>query len=675
MTITGGKGTEMSIPIHIQPFRQAYARPLAEQIAQAQAKRVFLAASIHIGHLPDLALVKEEAAILKTSIEMYRKLGVEAAYWGNTIGHGGSLVEGATREFQQIVGPSGEAVKGAYCPLDEAFKAYLGEVYGTIAESGVEMVMLDDDFRLHSRSEAPVGCFCPLHMNEFRKRAGIKIDREQLVEIVLHGETSPLRSLWLEVIGDSLLGLASVIERAVHEVNAQARLGLCAVMSHWTHEGVEMERLLRTLSGSTRPFVRTIGAPYWSKEPHRIGWIVEYTRWQMHWLRNIDVDIMAEGDTFPQNRFHCPAADLNAFNLGIRAAGVPGILQYVLHFSFSAGLETGYLEMIEEKRKLYSAIESFCPPHYCSKGVKPSMDPYSFERIKLPESGSTAHYDWPDPPVSLQMLSRLGIPVSHDDDEGPVWLSGFSASSLPHDELMRLLDRGAVVDGPAAQWLIDRGIDIGLMTIRTAETPVFERYVDEGICGKYAGEYMWLIGYGPSGFYEGELQAGARIVTEFLGLCLKPMRPAVIHYENAEGQRFCILPFDLQEAILSKQLVFNYARQAQLASSLAWINRNALPATLPDHPDVHLMCRAAPDGERLVIVIHNLSLDPIVRPLLQLNPNLRLSGTMEWLNSDGLVVADPEYRYDVDDRFGYLRLETTLSPLGWMAVAIGNPRG
>jgi len=318
MTENGGKVTEMSIPIHIQPFRQTLAQPLAEQIAQVQANRVFLAASIHIGHLPDLELVKEEAAILKTSIEMYRELGVQAAYWGNTIGHGGSLVEGVPRDFQQIVGPSGQTATGAYCPMDEGFKAYLGQVYGTIAESGVEMIMLDDDFRLHSRSEAPVGCFCPLHMNEIQKRAGMDIDREQLAEAVLHGAPSRLRSMWLEVIGDSLLGLASVIERAVHKVNPQARLGLCSVMSHWVHEGVEMERLLRTLSGGTRPFVRTIGAPYWSKEPHRIGWVVEYTRWQAHWLRKVDVDIIAEGDTFPQNRFHCPAANLNAFNLGIR---------------------------------------------------------------------------------------------------------------------------------------------------------------------------------------------------------------------------------------------------------------------------------------------------------------------------------------------------------------------
>ncbi|WP_409345843.1 hypothetical protein [Paenibacillus sp. MBLB4367] len=668
--------TELSIPVHIQPFRELIREQYAKAIHQVRAKRVFLAASIHIGHLPHYEVVREETAILKESIESYRKLGIQVAYWGNTIGHGGSLLESVPHSFQEIVGPRGMTVSGAYCPLDKGFQRYIGQAYAIIAESGVEMLMLDDDFRLHLRGpEAPIGCFCPLHMEAFQQRIGREISREQLVEEVLHGKPSPLREHWLAVIGDSLLHLAAVIEQAVHAVNPDARIGLCAVMSHWVHEGVTMEQLLRTLSGSTRPFLRTIGAPYWSKEPHNIGWIIEYTRLQAHWLRDLDVELMAEGDTYPQNRYHCSAATLKAFNRGIRAAGIPGLLAYGLHFSLPPELEPGYMRMLRENEDFDEAIHRFCPSNYSSLGVTPVIQPYAFSRLSLPNTESNAHYAWPDEPVALHYLSRLGIPVSHSDRSSPVLLAGTGAEGLTDVEINLLLDRGVVLDGAAAAMLLEKGFDIGYESFQPARTPVFERYMDKNTCGSYTGEYMWSIGFGPKGFYRGDPKQSAVIVTEFLGLRLEPMYCGVVHYENDKGQRLCILPFDLHDARHSKQLMYNYARQEQLATSLAWVNRKSLPAVLLHHPDVHLMCFLSSGKDRLVIAIHNLSLDRIVDPIIRFDPDIGLTGGIEWLSEEGSAISSDDYRCEKDERFGYLHLKTILPPMGFIAIAVNRPWG
>ncbi|MBP1993747.1 hypothetical protein [Paenibacillus eucommiae] len=668
---------KISVPMHIQPFRENLWDAYLQQMKSMNVRRVFLASSIHEGHLPELEVYRKEALILKELIALFGGHGIEAAYWGNSIGHGGSLLTGAARRFQEVVGPEGKTASGVYCPLDPEFIAYVCQGYSLIAESGVDLLVLDDDFRLHLHApEAPVGCFCPLHMEAMGQRIGREISREELAAAVLHGKPSLLRTQWLEVMGDSLLAFAGRLEKAVHAVNPAARLGLCAVMSHWSHEGITMDKLLQTLAGETRPFLRTIGAPYWSKESHHIGWIIAYTRLQQHWVKDTDVEIVAEGDTYPQSRFHCSAAMLHAFHQGLRAAGFPGLLSYSLHFSLSPELEDGYVSKISRQQAHYEAISAFCPEGYVSHGVQPVLVPYNMAHMTLPEAGSDFNLSWPDEPVVLQYLSRMGIPISYEDKQGAVVLTGSYAASLSDTELEALLRRGALIDGTAAHWLMARKIDIGITSLIPVEAPSFEQYTDPEVCGKYAGEYMWSVAGGDVSFFECELKAGAISVTEFMGLRYKRLFPGVIHYENANKQRFCLLPFDLASARYSKQLIYNYARQQQFASSLAWVNRNALYATMSGQPDVYMSCRVSPDSKRLVITVQNGSMDPIKNPQIQLNPEIQICSIIELLQHDqASAVQVEDFVYHRDEHFGYLEIKTEIPPMGFMGVAVINPWG
>lgn len=433
-----------------------------------------------------------------------------------------------------------------------------------------------------------------------------------------------------------------------------------------------MPELLKRLAGPTRPFLRVNGAPYWSKEPHHAGWIVEYSCLQHQWMTGIDVEIIAEGDTFPHNRFYTSAAMLHAFHQGLRAQSFSGVLNYVFSYSLMPRHEQGYVKELAQQKEHYEAISRFIPANYRTVGVRPYYVPYNFERIVLPDQIRSEDLYWPEEPYALQYLARLGIPMTYAEEEGPVLISGYNGIGLSNSELEMLLDQGAMIDGVAAAWLVERGIDIGIVQIAKVRAPAFEKFVDPEICPGNCGESVWLpVAPQEDVFYHCELKESAKTISEFYRLSNEYAYPGIIHYESSSGRRVCILPFDLGGVRKMKQIMYNYLRQEQLARSLAWIGRKPLPATIHHHPDTYLICRLSPEGDRLVIVMQNLSLDPVINPLFQLDPTAVIKGNMELL-LDGATapVRVEDYKYTNDSHFGYLKLELVLKPMGFMALAI-----
>ena len=179
--------------------------------------------------------------------------------------------------------------------------------------------------------------FCPLHLKAFSEKTGLDLSREEIIAQALCGKANEIRRMWLEVNGDGLLNFAGEIEKAVHKVNKKARIGLATAMTMWSNEGVDMHELLIKFAGNTRPFLRSIGAPYWSKDPSNTSWIIEYTRLQEHWSKNWDIELMSEGDSFPHTRYHCPATALHAFQQGLFAAGFTSILNYSIVYTPQSG--------------------------------------------------------------------------------------------------------------------------------------------------------------------------------------------------------------------------------------------------------------------------------------------------------------------------------------------------
>ena len=73
-----------------------------------------------------------------------------------------------------------------------------------------------------------------------------------------------------------------------------------------------------------KPFICLIGAPYWSiKRDHgnsRLQNCIELHRMERSFCGD-DIEIFAEGDTFPRPRHTCPASYLELFDMAMRADG------------------------------------------------------------------------------------------------------------------------------------------------------------------------------------------------------------------------------------------------------------------------------------------------------------------------------------------------------------------
>ncbi len=622
--------------------------------------------------IPSIELYEAWTEEYRRKAERFREIGVECAYWvGETIGHGGAIST-TKSPFQQLTGPEGLETQGCSCPLDEEFLSYMEQVFETVAKSGAPLILLDDDFRLNYHMPGvPVGCFCPLHIASFNQKLGKSMTREEIVAQVFSGQPSELRSLWFDHAAESMLELARHIERAVHRVNPEARLGIATAMTHWSNEGYEIADLLKALCGSTRPFLRTYGSPYrYFGQISHIGRITEFSLMQAEKLRDLDVEILAEGDTYPHTRYFCPEQLLDSYQKSLYALGFPGVLSYPVTFSAAADHESGYVRKSAQNRGHYQAIRSFFAGDFGDIGVRPLWRPNNIRRMNFDQDGDFRRFSWPDEPAGAYFLSRMGVPLNHFSRSCPVLAAGYALHACSEEELAGLLSNGMILDSVAALELLRRGIDIGVTALVQEDGPQFERYSDPAFSGKYTGENIWLLSAGGGIYYRAQLKEGTYVISSFSGPGIDGY-PAAVLYENKQGQRFLLYCFDMGEADKrGTQLLYNYARQEQLANCIGWLGRKPLMVSLNGSPDLHLICKKAQDGCH-AIGIHNTHLDPITDPALSLDAGLRIPQKIQLLLPDAKeVVETDDFNVMAKGERNILTVKTVIPSMGMLGIKL-----
>ena len=93
-----------------------------------------------------------------------------------------------------------------------------------------------DDFRLNSRGYY-MGCFCPLHLQDFYARIGEVLPREELEARIFTGGSNPYRMAYMQMQRDTLLGFARMLREAIDAVAPRVRLGACTVLDNWDYAG------------------------------------------------------------------------------------------------------------------------------------------------------------------------------------------------------------------------------------------------------------------------------------------------------------------------------------------------------------------------------------------------------------------------------------------------------
>ncbi len=581
------------------------------EIKRSKCDGVFLSSCRHWRDTPEGRRIdgRRFVEVFKREVKRYREAGYTTGIWiGETMGHGGEDRE-HSYAYQPFVSLKDECTCG-FCCADEKFRQDVCDWAACAAEAGAEIILLDDDWRMHSHGmDFNAGCLCPSHVERYCSLVGEKLSAEDIKKKVFTGKGNRYRMAWTELMGGDMLRLAREIREAVDRVNPETRIGLCIAPSVIDMDGAGICELCDALAGNTRPFVRLIGAPYWAKNGADLAAVITSERlvakWIEEWKDRTGAEVLFEGDVFPRPRFACPAAYLEAADQASIADGhYTGILKYMLDYNSSPRYEHGYVDLhlkdLKVRKQLEKAFEG-----KKNIGFRPLEHREIFQNLVLPSDYLIAdgiayeHFRG----IAPRYLTGASVPVSFD--EGVPVVFGENAKYISDEEI----PRGAVIDAEAARILSQRGTDVGV-TVENAVSRDGIMYADIGGGGEYHRIYREKTVCQGGTFATLKPAEKAVILSEF-----EDGRPSAVRYENKQGQRFVIYSV-VAKPVDATNFFRSYLRQKEMRDNYRWIYGEDLPVSITGHPDVLVICGKG-NGE-IAAGIWNLFPDPIARPVVKL---------------------------------------------------------
>lgn len=591
--------------------RQGGRDAVIEQVKRLDASRVLLACDWY-------QMVPEKRtkvmARLRDHCAAFKRAGLEVGAW-NWSFHC-TRMDG----FTPMTGSDGWKSTVDPCPLDPAFQKMAGDYIADLVRTGVDLVLMDDDFGFIFKNDAEILCCCDRHLERIRRRLGERVSPAKLKESVMSGGPNRYRDAWMAEKGESLKEFAAVLRRAADAVNPSVRLGLCAVHSVWDLDGVDAETIARILAGPNRPFLRLIGAPYWAmlqdKEGlQRLQHVIEYERMERSWCGD-DLEIVGEGDTFPRPRWNCPASYLELFDLALRADGrFSGIMKYGIDYHSRLSDEPGYVVRHERDRMLLADVaRAFSDKR--AVGVRIVEPRNKIASMTVPddladnveEIGDRPDYLWRlFKSAAAHMMSDCGIPTVYEG-EGIVSVAfGPNASALTDADLKR----GVILDVWAARTLADRGVDVGIRDFGKKKVNV-SRELFEGddiaFQERFRSRRLTLDS-------KCETDSWFLLDCDYQDVGVDRI-PAAYFYENGKGERFFVFSFD---AYCNGQgMNRSYPRARQLRRAVERLSGRRLPAVVDGNPDLYVMAKDSASGERAV-GLWNCFADDVIAPVVQLD--------------------------------------------------------
>ncbi len=503
------------------------------------------------------------------------------------------------------------------CPADEDFLKYSGEYIADIARCGVDMIMYDDDLRFGFHRDGNMGCLCPLHIKMINEKVGETLTREELVSKILSGGKNKYRDAWIECNGISLENFAANGRKYVDTVDPKIRLGASTAMTGYDIDGTTVAKMAHIMAGKNKPFARLSGAPYWAaKNPgswgNTLADVIELERMESSWTADGEIELMAEGDTYPRPRFICPASYLEGFDTALRASGcIDGILKYAIDYISSSDYERGYIQAHKRNKELYREIDAFFgDKRACGVRVYESMRKVSdaeLDAYKEPRVYAQNMFF----SMAARLLDCQGIPTVYEGDGACGIVFGENARQL--DENAR--KGGLIIDALAAKILHAQGIDVGIDKIGERVSTAAE----------YFYEYNETTATYGVGAYAHKFKKDIRILSESRkngafslmsekseDVCV----PISYTYENAEGERYFVLNVDLLDC--ADRYIDRFLRVGlrgrQIFDNMEWLSGKRLHAYCANNPFVYILAKENEDG--LAVGMWNFFADPIVEPVV-----------------------------------------------------------
>ncbi|MBQ2701640.1 MAG: hypothetical protein IJF64_01515 [Clostridia bacterium] len=599
----------LSIPFMLKQIDRYGAEQFIEKLKELGADIVFLSLD---SYEPDEVKREKVFSALKENVPLFQKAGFTVGVWVWAF-----MVRG-DQKYVHITSPNGAVSHDQVCPSDEEFLKFAYEYMQNIAKSNPDIILFDDDYR-YGFLDCGLGCTCKNHRAYISKLLGEDVSTKELGKLIFGGGRNKYRSAFLQANGHYFKEFARRSRAAVDSVNPKIRLGLCSCMTTWDFDGVSAAELARIMAGNTKPFLRLIGAAYWS---YNRGWgnrlqdVIELERMESSWCGD-GIEILAEGDAYPRPRFTCSANVLEGFDMALRASGATnGIHKYPLDYHAEVGYEEGYNRKHLENQGIYQAIEeSFNDKTPVGVRVYEHMN--KFEDMDVP-----AYWEGSD-----QVQNAFFSPAARTlaAQSIPSVYQGLGTVGIAFGENAKYLEDGAlenglILDVTAAQILEKKGVDVGLSSVGE------EVFANEEYFPKKK-RYVGLFGCAVKKI---SVKDGADVQSLFVDGDTETIGSYA--YENANGQKFLVFAFEGYR--MTEHAFKQYARGEQIEE---WIDSlgKKLPASMHGNPDCYLLCKESERGK--AVWIGNFFTDECMNTTVTLD---KAYTNVKFINCNGRLEGD-----------------------------------
>ena len=344
-----------------------------------------------------------------------------------------------------------------FCPLDPRFRDYIRTTAAKLAACRPCLILTDDDVRNFSPKAE---CFCPLHVAEFNRRAGTQFD-SQTMRAAANGwkRGDPLDEAFSQLQKDTAKGVCALVREGINSVDPSIPAGAC--QPGWPREQVRVPEYAQTLAADGQtPFFRLGNGQYTENTPKSdLHSALIFTMQNIDLAKGSGCLLLDEADTFPHNPWAKSAAAMHAKLVTSAFAGLKGAKLWLVNcHKGKYPVSRNYTDILAAHRGLYDAVASASDVSEPCGILIPCHPGYPFDSLKNDsartmafDSGSWAH----------KVFGVFGIPflTTFDFNQDAIYaIAGATAvKRFSDEELRKLLSRRLLLDGDAANAMVERG--------------------------------------------------------------------------------------------------------------------------------------------------------------------------------------------------------------------------
>lgn len=511
--------------------------------------------------------------------EVYRKVGNRFAAVKDALSPYGircgwcvtlTVKSGASDDFTRIVKFDGSKAPFASCPADPAFRKRFSHDIALFAETAKPaFIIFEDDYSINAASGG-FGCFCDLHLDEFRKITGKPYTRKEILEAFQRKTPEDLCLIrqWRELSKASMVRFSEDIRTAVDAESPEIPMGYMQSGAS-DLDGDTTEAIARALSGPRHtPFARMHGTMYMGGDQKLVPGTLFNALYRKEHISG-EFTFLHESDTFPHTRFFLQPSTMKCLMSAVYSFGYDGSTFQTEQILDDPGEESGFARMFCSERPRFSAVHRIASQ--CElKGVGLVYDPFY---NSLDADGSYSPY-WCTP------LGNLGIPFT-TKDSSVLFLDKRQTRYMTDDELTACFSKGVILDGEAAKIAVERGFGryLGVSVGEDVAKGTFgydlgaREVILDAFTGYTKGRRMPIAHIYAPGSSARLLRLTVtddrcEVVTEARDFRENPVCPAMTRFENELGGRIVVMGMTIHNN--RSQSLFNYRRMALLREMIKW---------------------------------------------------------------------------------------------------------